>query len=371
MFDPIRPYNNLPLLPPAVELESKAVLKLCVEARTALAELRFAGRLMPDQSVLINAIPILEARDSSEIENIVTTNDALFREASLGEAEAKPATKEALRYRTALYQGFRVLTERPVSTRMAEDLCRTITGIDAGIRRLPGRTLRNSFTGEVIYTPPEGEDRLRGLMANWEHFFHRVDEYDPLVRMAALHYQFEAIHPFPDGNGQTGRILNILMLIQGKLLDLPTLSLSRHILRTRADYYRLLPRVTTDGEWEPWLLYMIEAVRATATWTSLKVAAIRHLMDETMRHVRAGASKIYTRELIELVFAMPYCRIANVVERDIAKRQAASTYLTALVGLGVLAEEKKGRDKIFVHPKYLALLSSDDHVFTPYGRTTS
>lgn len=364
------PHNALPLLPPAEELETKAVLKACVTARIALAELRFAGQLIPDQSVLINSIPILEARDSSEIENIVTTNDALFRQASLEDSEAEPATKEALRYRTALHRGFQSLAARPITTNTAVEICKTITNLDIGIRKLPGTQLRNSFTGELIYTPPEGEGLIRDLLANWERFLNEAKDIDPLVRMAVLHYQFEAIHPFPDGNGRTGRILNILSLVQDGLLDLPTLYLSRHILRTRADYYRLLMRVTTHNEWDAWVLYMLDAVAKTATWTNARVRAIRDLMDATAAYVRVVQPKIYSRELIELLFSLPYCRIGNLAAHGIAQRQAGSTYLRSLVQAGVLQEEKVGRDKVFLHRKYLDLLSSDGHTFAPYPAKT-
>jgi Fic family protein len=366
MFDPSRPYNELPLLPPAVEVETKAILKRCVSARTALAELRHAGQLIPDQAVLINSIPILEAKDSSEIENVVTTNDALFREASLEEEGGDPATKEALRYRTALYQGFLALKEHPLSTRIAVEVCRMIKNVQLDIRKTPGTTLKNAFTGEVIYTPPDGEALVRDLLANWERFLNDSADLDPLIKMAILHYQFEAIHPFTDGNGRTGRILNILCLVQDKLLDLPTLYLSRHFLRTKADYYRVLARVTSHQEWEAWILYMLTAVEVTASWTNQRIRAIRQLMEATTALVRARAPKIYSRDLVELIFTQPYCRIGTLVERGIAKRQAASSYLKGLVGLGILEEEKVGRDKVFLHKKYLALLSSDHHEFEPY-----
>ena len=366
MFDPGRPHNDLPPLPPKAEIETREVLKRCVGARTALAELRMAGQLMTDQTVLINSIPILESKASSEIENIVTTHDALFREASLFEADADPAAKEALRYRTALYDGFKTLEKRSLTTRSAVEICRLVKGVDLDIRATPGTTLRNLHTGDVIYTPPEGQDRLRDLLTNWEKFLNEPSDIDPIVKMAVQHYQFEAVHPFIDGNGRTGRILNILSLIQDKLLDLPTLYLSRHILQTRGDYYRLLGGVTSHGAWVPWILYMLDAVEKTSGWTNQKIRAIRLLMDVTADHVRTGAPKIYSRELIELIFSQCYCRISNVVDRGIAKRQAASSYLQALVALGVLEEQKAGRDKVFVHRKYLDLLASDTHTFKPY-----
>ncbi len=368
--DPGLPYNDLPLLPPAQDVESKAVLKKCVGARAALAGLQRAGQLIPDQSVLIHVIPMLEAKSSSEIENIVTTNDELFRQASLEEDNADPATKEALRYRTALFDGYKTLAERPITTRTIVEICRTLKSVGLDIRATPGTTLRNSHTNETIYTPPEGADRLRTLLANWEKFLNEPTDLDPVVRMAILHYQFEAIHPFTDGNGRTGRVLNILCLVQDKLLDMPTLYLSRHILRTRGEYYRLLAGVTNAGAWEPWVLYMLDAVENTANWTLEKIIAIRKLMDQATILLRAEAPKIYSRELVELIFSQPYCRIANLVERDIAKRQAASTYLKALAAIGILVEEKVGRDKVFIHKVYLDLLSNDTHEFAPYPRSS-
>lgn len=366
MFQPHQAYNELPLLPPGVDVETRAILKKWGLARTALAELRLAGHIIPDQSVLISAIPLLEAKDSSEIENIVTTNDALFREASLGDEDGDPSAKEALRYRTALYQGLSALNTTPLSARTAIEICQTVTGIDLDIRSIPV-TLRNKHTGEVIYTPPQEQERIRGLLGNWADYLHKSEDgLDPLIRMAILHYQFEAIHPFSDGNGRTGRILNLLYLIESKLLDLPTLYLSRHILRTRGEYYRLLERVTTHREWEPWIVYMLTAVEVTSSWTTEKITAIRALMDATNATVRERAPKTYSRELIDLIFSQPYCRIGNVVDKGIAKRQAASTYLKELARIGVLAEEKVGRDKIFLHRKYLDLLSSDEHTFEPY-----
>lgn len=364
--DPKRPYDALPPLTPPVDLETKAVLKRCIAARTAVAELRRAGELILDQSVLINTIPLLEAKDSSEIENIVTTNDALFREASQADEASDPATKEALRYRSALFSGYEALKSRPLTARTAIDVCSQIKGVAMDVRKTPGTNLKNTFTGEVIYTPPEGEAVLRDLLGNWEIFANAEDDIDPLIRMAALHYQFEAIHPFADGNGRTGRILNILVLIQAGLLDIPTLYLSRHIVRTKSDYYRLLQGVTIKGEWEPWLLYMLTAVETTATWTNAKIRAIRDLMANTAEYTKNKAPGAYSRELIEVIFAQPYTRIAHLTERGIAQRVSASRYLKQLVDIGVLAEEKRGTHKLFINRKYMDLLGSDEHVFEPY-----
>lgn len=369
--DPAKPYNDLPRLPPAFELDSKKILKATQPARIAVAELRLAGRDIPDQSVLINTIPLLEAKDSSEIENIVTTNDALFREASHTDDGNDPAAKEAVRYRAAIYHGAESLRSRPLTTRTAIEICSHIKGVDLDVRATPGTTLRNTFTGEVIYTPPEGASTLRALLANWEQYANASDDIDPLVRMAVLHYQFEAIHPFIDGNGRTGRILNILVLLQAGLLDIPTLYLSRHIVRTKGQYYALLQGVTQRGEWEPWVLYMLTAIETTATWTNARIRAIRDLMTDTAAYVSANAEGVYSWELIQTIFAQPYTRITHLVDRGVAKRVAASRYLKQLAAIGVLEEEKVGRDKLFIHRKYMKLLGSDDHVFEPYPTKTA
>lgn len=363
---PELPHNQLPALPPAHELESRAVLKACIEARAALAELKQAAELIPNQAMLINTLPLLEAKDSSEIENIVTTTDQLFQYAQ-GHDSADPATKEALRYRTALHQGYRSLKDRSLCTATAVEICRTLKGVDMDIRRTPGTQLANDQTGEVVYTPPEGEARLRDMLANWERFLHNQTELDPLIRMAVGHYQFEAIHPFTDGNGRTGRVLNILYLIQEELLSLPILYLSRHVIAHKADYYRLLLSVTRDQAWEPWLLFMLQAVAETSQWTTGKIAAIRQLAEHTTEFVRTRLPKIYTRELVDVIFEQPYCRIANVVDKGIAQRQAASRYLHDLAALGVLRAVPFGKEKLFLHPKLMQLISRDNNQFQPYA----
>lgn len=363
---PDKPYNRLPTLPPGHELESKVVLKSCIIARAALAELKQAAQLIPNQTMLINTIPLLEARASSEIENIVTTTDKLFQHAQ-SEGQADPATKEALRYRTALRQGFHSLAEKPLCTSTAVEICRTLKGVAMDIRRTPGTQLVNDRTGEVIYTPPEGENILRDLLANWERFLHNETELDPLIRMAVGHYQFEAIHPFIDGNGRTGRVINILYLIQEGLLSLPILYLSRHIIARKADYYRLLLDVTSHQAWEAWVMFMLEAVAETAIWTTAKINAIRRLADYTSEYVQACRPKIYRRELVDVIFEQPYCRIANLVEKNLAQRQAASRYLKDLVAIGVLQEVSSGRDKLFIHPKLLQLVTRDSNEFATYG----
>ena len=351
------PYNALPLLPPKKEVETKAVLKKCITARAALAELKQASDLIPDARMLVNTLPLLEAQASSEIENIITTTDSLFEYASLGENRADPATKEALRYRTALQDGVEYLQHRPLGTRLAEQLCSRIKGVEMTVRKVPGTALANEKTGRIIYTPPEGEALLREKLGNWETYLHQQEDIDVLIRMAAAHYQFEAIHPFTDGNGRTGRLLNTLYLVEQELLTLPVLYLSRYIIENKDDYYAKLLRVTTHQSWEKWVLYVLNGVEETAIWTREKIAAIRRLLEHTNQYVRLAAPEVHSRELIDIIFTQPYCRIANLVEADIAKRQTASVYLKQLTEIGVLKEMKVGRDKLFIHPKLIGVIT--------------
>jgi Fic family protein len=362
---PDEPYNTLPVLPPTADVETKDVLRRCITARSALAELKQAAQLIPNEGMLINTLPLLEARASSEIENIVTTMDRLFQYAE-SDRRADPATKEALRYRRALMEGFRNLRARPLSAGTAEAVCTKIKGAEMRVRRVPGTTLTNQATGETIYTPPLGEPLIRDLLANWERYLHDRSGPDPLVRMAVGHYQFEAIHPFTDGNGRTGRVLNSLFLIQENLLTLPILYLSRYIVANKAEYYRLLIEVTRQQAWEPWLIFMLEGAAETAQWTTSKIAAIRSLADHTIRYVRERLPKIYSRELVDLLFEQPYCRIANFVDAGISKRETASRYLHRLVEIGVLEVRRAGRDKLFIHPRLMRLLTQDTNDFVPY-----
>ena len=362
-WDPQRPYDALPPLPPAAELESRAVLKRCVAARSALAELRVAAALIPNPAVLINTLPLLEAQASSEIENVVTTADELFRHLDADQG-ADPATREALRYRSALLEGVRHIDERPLSTATAEAICSRIKGEEMIVRSVPGTRIASARTGAVVYTPPAQTQALRDLLTNWEEFLHEPDDHaalDPLVRMAVAHYQFEAIHPFTDGNGRTGRVINSLFLVQRGLLDRPILYLSRFIIAHKADYYRLLLEVTRDGAWEAWILYMLRGIEDTARWTVAKIAAIRQLTAMVTDHLRTKHPKLYDRDLVDVIFEQPYCRIRNVVDRGLGTRQSASKYLHGLVAAHVLREVRVGREVLFVNPRLMALLTHDSN----------
>lgn len=360
-FDPARPHNALPNLPPTADLETRAVLKACIAARAAVAELKQASRLLPNPDILINTIPLLEAQASSEIESIVTTTDALFRFAQLDREDlADSATKEALRYRTALRKGVETIGKRPLSAATAVTVCQTILDARIDVRKVPGTALTSLNTGRVVYTPPDGVERLKSLLGNLDLFLHNETALDPLIRMAVGHYQFEAIHPFTDGNGRTGRILNLLFLIDQRLLDLPVLYLSRAIIRNKNQYYKLLLEVTTKQAWEPWLLYMLRAVQETAEWTTDRINRVRDLLARTSDIVRERAPGAYSRELVELVFVQPYCRIANVVDAGLGHRQTAARHLRALVAAGVLDEVVAGRERLFINPRLMRLLTADE-----------
>jgi Fic family protein len=367
-FDPSLPYNELPELPPPLEaIETTEILKRCINARVALAELKQAAELIPNSAVLVNALPLLEARASSEIENIVTTTDKLFEFADIAEDKADAATKEALRYRTALYEGTKMVQRRMLTTDIALQICSTIKGMELDIRAESGTTLKSRLSGEVIYTPPVGQDLLIRKLDNWASFMREATDIDPLVRMAIQHYQFEAIHPFVDGNGRTGRIMNILFLVEQGLLDSPILYLSRYIIQNKAAYYRLLKKVTHEQDWVSWIQFILDGVEETCTWTTEKIKSIRELMEHTAEFIQGRLPKTYSWELVALLFQQPYCRIANLVDADIAKRQTASVYLKQLCDIGVLREVKSGRETLFVHPKYIELLTGEENVWVYYA----
>ena len=356
-FNPQQPYDDLPPLPPRADVETKAVLKQCVAASRALAELKGAGGLIPDQAILINAIPLQEAKLSSEIENIVTTQDDLFRAAVEESVDADPSTKEVLRYRTALRNGYEALASQPFSIELVRETCRILRGHTVDFRS-PSDHVRisDTRTRSVIYTPPSGGPELVAKLRNLESYLLAADGPDPLIRMAVAHYQFEAIHPFTDGNGRTGRILNILYLVHMGLLQIPVLYISRFIIQNKPDYYRLLREVTECDDWEPWLLYMLRGVEETALWTTGRIQAIGELFDLTMDRCRTEAPKIYSKELIELIFRQPYCKISFIVDAGIARRKTASEYLQELERIGVLIGEKHGRETIYKHPALLEVL---------------
>jgi Fic family protein len=358
-FDRNQLHNNLPDLPPNTELETKAVLKQAIGANRALAELKGVGELIPNPSVLVRLIGLQEAKLSSEIENIVTTNDELYRAFSDTLGRFDPATKEVLHYNDALWYGYEHLRQgRPLTTNLFEEITSIVKETQMRVRSKPGTKIGNSGSGEIIYTPPEGEQVIRDKLHNLEQFIYDdQDGLDPLVKLAVLHYQFEAIHPFSDGNGRAGRILNILYLIEHKLLEWPVLYLSGYIMQHRNGYYDGLRRVTEDNDWEQWVLYILRAIELTATETNRRISSIRNLMQTTADLVREKLPRTYSKDLIEAIFQQPYCRISGLEKTLGITRQTASTRLKQLEGLGVLESVKVGTEVYFIHRAFLNALT--------------
>jgi Fic family protein len=322
-------------------METKAVLKKTVTAGRALAELKGVGETIPNQTMLINTIVLREAQSSSEIENVITTTDALFKAFTAKTNKIDPATKEVLR-----------------STNTFIKIFRTIKQNKAGIRNVPGTKIANSATGEVLYTPPEGEQVIRDKLKNLEDYIHAEDKVDPLIKLAIIHYQFEAIHPFFDGNGRAGRILNILFLVYKDLLDLPVLYLSKYIIENKNDYYRLLRDVTEKDKWGPWILFMLDAVEQTSAFTRDKIISIRALLEKTLEEAKKKLSeRVYSKELIELLFHQPYTKGQFLVDAGIAERQTAAEYLKEFEKIGVLKSHKVGRENLYLNVKLYKLLS--------------
>ena len=358
-FDPNVPYNDLPLLPPSTEIESKEILRKVANAGRALAELKGLGKTIPNQSLLVNSIVLQEAKASSEIENIVTTNDALFKAFTAQTSNVGSSTKEVLRYREALWNGYKQLNKQNIlSTNLFIQLVQIIKKNQAGIRKIPGTNIYNVATNEIIYTPPDGELVIREKLKNLEDYIHSKDDIDPLIKLALIHYQFEAIHPFSDGNGRTGRIINILYLVQQGLLELPVLYLSKFIIDKKNDYYHLIRQVTEQDLWEPWIIYILDAVEETSNFTRDKILEIRDLMNETFELAKEKLPRrVYSKELIEIIFRQPYTKGQFLVDEGIAERKTAAEYLKELEKVGILSGEKVGKEMLYINTKLYELLS--------------
>ncbi|MFT4147176.1 MAG: Fic/DOC family N-terminal domain-containing protein [Micrococcaceae bacterium] len=359
-YDPEKPYQELPLLPPEeIELESKAILRALVKAHGSLAALEERCSTLPNASVLIAAIPLLEAQASSEIENIMTTTDELFKSLATGGTNDNLATKETMRYREALWEGFNSLEARPLTAQSTSELCTILRGVKTDFRTNTGTRIANAATGKILYSPPEGQHVILDKLSNWEKFYHHETELHPLIRMAVCHYQFEAIHPFVDGNGRTGRIINVLILIEQGLLSNPVLFLSQYIIENKQKYYTLLNKVTTHDAWEEWILFMLDAVHTQSQRTLKKIKLIKEQQDTFTQEMKDKAPKVYNRDLIDLLFELPYCRIDNLVEAKIVERHAAGRQLNKLVELGLLDKIHMGRTKLFINTGFMNVLKED------------
>lgn len=350
---------KLEVLPVQQDLETKLVLRKLIAAHTGLAELKGIASTIPNQNILINTLGLQEAKDSSAIENIITTHDDLFKsELNLKSIRSLEA-KEVQNYIAALKKGFALIAEQEILTnRMILEIQQTLEKNKAGFRKLPGTALKNSVTGEVIYTPPQDYDSIVLLMTNLELFINDalMSDYDPIVKMAIIHYQFESIHPFYDGNGRTGRIINILYLILNGLLDLPILYLSKFIIKHKRDYYRLLQEVRDKNNWEEWILFMIRGVEETSKETIELISDIKLLMLRIKHDLRARY-RFYSQDLLNNLFKHPYTKIEFVVQDLGVNRTTAANYLNKLSEDGVLAKEKVGNTNFYINEPLFDLLT--------------
>lgn len=355
----LKPSYAISALPPPVNLETVPVLKALAKANRALAELKGRAATIPNQGILIDTLALQEAKASSEIENIVTTQDELFQADLQLEGPDSPPAKEVALYRDALKLGYdRLLTsDRLITNRMLIEIFRLLKRRDDGFRVTPGTALKNDVTGEVVYVPPQDAREIEAAMSALERFINEDERspLDPLIKMALVHHQFESIHPFPDGNGRIGRILNVLYLTRAGLLETPILYLSRHITRTKADYYRLIQAVRNEGAWEDWILYMLEAVANTAQTTLALVEGIRTQMASKKKRLRNDLPNLYSQDLLNNLFRHPYTRIEFVVKDLKISRQTAAKYLDMLAEKGFVAKHRSGRSNYYVNTDLVRL----------------
>jgi Fic family protein len=349
-------------LPLKQDVETNAVLKKLVQAHRALAELKGLITSIPNQSILLETLTLREARDSSAIENIISTFDEVYQSNLFSNIFASPASKEVHQYAAALKKGFQLVKQHQLLTiNHILQIQEVVEQNNAGFRKLPGTKLMNDKTGKVVYIPPQELDTIISLMNNLETFINddKMMEADPLVKMAIIHHQFESIHPFYDGNGRTGRIINILYLVQKGLLHLPVLYLSHYIIKHKSDYYRLLQEVREEGKWEEWILFMLNGIEKTAAASVILITSIKELMQHYKQQIRSNHPKLYSQDLLNNLFKYPYTKI-EFLQNDLQiSRSTAIRYLDTLVKAGFLTKHKVGRDNFFLNAKLFGLLAGD------------
>ncbi len=350
---PLPPRDNEEL----VNLETVEVLKALTTAHRNLAELKGYAEVVPNKNILINALTLNESKDSSAIENIITTHDELF-DALASEKRLIGAPKEVLNYKEAIWHGFELIQKYGfLSTNMIVEIQEIIEGNNAGIRRQAGTVLMNEQTGEIVYRPPETEREIRELLANLENYINDMeDDIDPLIKLAVIHYQFESIHPFYDGNGRTGRIINILYLVLNNLLDTPILYLSKYIMAHRQEYYRHLQDVGLKGTWTDWILYIISGISEMSVISLKQLKEINALVNSTTEDINAALPKIYSKELVEVLFSEFYTRISSVEKALGVTRKTASGYLVQLTEAGFLEVQNRGREKIYINRRLIDIV---------------
>lgn len=348
-------------LPFDFDLETKPVLKKMAQAHRALAELKGVTGIIPNQNILISTLSLQEAKDSSAIENIITTQDDLYQSDAASNKFKTLAAKEVHHYATALRTGFfHVQKTGLLNNSIILEMQSILEENGAGFRKVPGTALKNEQTGEVVYTPPQDPNEIIRLMGNLERFVNDdgLCDWDPLVKMAIIHHQFESIHPFYDGNGRTGRIINILYLVKQGLLDMPVLYLSRYINQNKASYYHLLQSTRSHTNWEPWLLYMLDGIEQTSIQTTRLIQGIRNLMQSHKHRLRSELPKIYSQDLLNNLFCHPYTKVEFVMKDLQVHRNTATKYLESLIEIGLLSKHKIWKDNYYLNDALFALLAN-------------
>ena len=347
--------KKLPL--PREKVETIEVLRQTNKSTAALSELKGIAKTIPNQAMLVNAIVLQEAKDSSEIENIITTQDELYKALTINTNHISPEIKEVVNYRKAIFYGYDIVKRQGfLKVNDIVGIQQKLVDNSAGIRNIPGTVLKNDTTGETVYTPPQDKAEILDLLTNFINYYNQQNGLSPLINLAILHYQFESIHPFYDGNGRTGRILNILYLILNKLIDVPILYLSSYIIANKPEYYRLLNQTNRTGEWEEWIMFMLKAIENTSKDTITKITNIKDLLDTTIIKVQEKAPKVYRKELVELLFEQPYSKIEFVVNKLGVERKAASRYLKKLEGIGIVESQKVGRETLYINKELIEIL---------------
>jgi Fic family protein len=350
------PYNDLPLLPPNADIETKSILRKTISASRALAQLNGTLLNLPNPTLFLDTIYLQEAKASSEVENIITTNDELYKSVVADKKLENLATKEVLSYKEALWLGLEQIRSKPfITTNLCISIVQCIKQNKASIRNTPGTTLCNT-KGEVIYTPPTGEPIIREKLTNLEKFINEDLTIDPLIKMALMHYQFEAIHPFSDGNGRTGRILLLLYLKLSGLLDTPAIYLSKYIIRNKADYYKCLRSVTEKNDWEKYILYMLDMIEETSTKGLKRLNEITNAMTKTSEEIKAKLPKIYSKELVDILFRLPYTKRQHMIDENIGNPKTVGNYLIMLEENGFLTSVKVGKEKLYLNQRLLKIL---------------
>lgn len=355
-FDHKKPYNDLPLLPPKADIETKEILRKTISAGRALAQLNGTLKNLPNPTLFLDTIYLQEAKASSEVENIITTNDELYKSLVADRKIENSATKEVLSYKEALWLGLEQLKKKPfITTNLCISIVQCIKQNTASIRVTPGTTLSNT-KGEVIYTPPSGEAVIREKLANLEKFINEDNTIDPLIKMALMHYQFEAIHPFADGNGRTGRILLLLYLKLSGLLDTPAIYLSEYIIKNKADYYESLRSVTEKDDWENYILYMLDMIEETSARGLERLNKITKAIDKIAEEIKTKLPKIYSKDLVEILFRLPYTKRQHLIDENIGNPKTVGNYLIALEENGFLKSVKVGKEKLYLNERLLKIL---------------